>query len=247
MPGLLEGKNVVVTGGGRGIGSKIIEMVISEGGNAAFLDIEEPKAYPRGALFQKADISKEEDVKESFLNIEKELGDVYGLVNNAAISHPPVPGEDVSADLLHRVFAINVFGAFYSTKYALRSMLKIGKGSVVSISSVIGKVGSKNSSVYASSKAALLGMTKSNAVTYASKHIRFNAVLPGYVETPLIEEAARKSGDYETYMKNLISLHPVGRLGNAEEIAGLVVYLLSEESSFITGSEIVIDGGYTSI
>jgi len=118
---------------------------------------------------------------------------------------------------------------------------------VVSISSVIGKVGSKNSSVYASSKAALLGMTKSNAVTYASRHIRFNAVLPGYVETPLIEEAARKSGDYETYMKNLISLHPVGRLGNAEEIAGLVVYLLSEKSSFITGSEIVIDGGYTSI
>jgi NAD(P)-dependent dehydrogenase (short-subunit alcohol dehydrogenase family) len=100
MPGLLEGKNVVVTGGGRGIGSKIIEMVISEGGNAAFLDIEEPKAYPRGALFQKADISKEEDVKESFLNIEKELGDVYGLVNNAVISHPPVPGEDVTADLL---------------------------------------------------------------------------------------------------------------------------------------------------
>jgi NAD(P)-dependent dehydrogenase (short-subunit alcohol dehydrogenase family) len=247
MAGLLDGKNIVVTGGARGIGSKIIKMAISEGGNVAFLDIEEPVTYPKDALFIKTDVSKEEDVRESFSKIEDKLGSVYGLVNNAAISHTPIPAEEVTRDLISRVFSINVFGTFFCTKYALLSMLKIGRGSVVNVSSVIGKVGSRNSSVYASSKAALLGMTKSNAVTYASRNIRFNAILPGYVSTPLIDEAASKSGDYESYIKNLISLHPLGRLGNPEEIAGLVVYLLSERSSFITGSEIVIDGGYTSI
>jgi NAD(P)-dependent dehydrogenase (short-subunit alcohol dehydrogenase family) len=248
MVKILDNNIVVITGGSSGIGYATVKKVIEYGGIPVILDKETPELSDGDNYeYIRTDISNEEEVKEAFKQIEERLGLTYGLVNNAAISPKPSPSEDISDEILKKTFSINVFGTFYCNKYAIMQMLKLGKGSIVNISSVIGKVGSKNTSIYAASKSALIGMTKSDAITYSSKNIRFNALLPGFVDTPLIKSNARNSGNPELYYENLKLLHPIGRLAKAEEIAEMIVFLISERSSFITGSEIVIDGGYTSI
>ncbi|MGC8655859.1 MAG: SDR family NAD(P)-dependent oxidoreductase [Thermoplasmata archaeon] len=248
MEKILDNNIVVVTGGSGGIGYATVKKVRENGGIPVILDKETPELSDGNNYeYIRTDISNEEEVKEAFKKIEDRFGLTYGLVNNAAISPQPSPSENISDEVLRRTFSINVFGTFYCNKYAIMQMLKLGKGSVVNVSSVIGKVGSKNTSIYAASKSALIGMTKSDAITYSSKNIRFNVLLPGFVDTPLIENNARNSGNPVLYYENLKSLHPIGRLAKAEEIAELIVFLISERSSFVTGSEIVIDGGYTSV
>lgn len=248
MENTLNDRIVVVTGGSSGIGLSAVNEVARMGGIPVILDVNPPEKEPEFRYeYIKTDVSAEEEVKDAFKEIGDRIGDVYGLVNNAAISPTPSGSEEIDGEILKRVFSVNVFGAFYCNKYAIPHMLKLGLGSVVNVSSVIGRVGSRNGAIYAASKSALVGMTKSDAITYSLKNIRFNVILPGYVETPLIERNANKSGNPEKYYSNLTSLHPLGRLAKPKEIADLIVFLLSEQSSFITGSEIVIDGGYTSI
>ncbi len=248
MENMLNKSIIVITGGASGIGLSTALAVKKNGGLPIVFDVNPAGIMKENGITAiKVDVSKEKEVEDAFRLVEEKYGLVYGLVNNAAMSPSPEPADNISREVLLNTFAVNVFGAFYCTKYAVRQMLNLGRGSVVNISSVIGKVGSKNTSIYASSKAALIGMTKSDAITYASRNIRFNAVLPGYVMTPLIKNNADRSGNAENYYSTLKSLHPVGRLADPNEIAEIILFLLSENSSFITGSEIVIDGGYTSV
>ncbi len=248
MEKILDNRIVVITGGSSGIGLATVKKIKENGGIPIILDLESPKS-PEDNKFEfiETDVSNEDGVKNAFRKIEEKFGFTYGLVNNAAISPKPSTSENIYDEILRKTFSVNVFGAFYCNKYAITHMLKLGKGSVVNISSVIGKVGSKNTSIYAASKSALIGMTKSDAITYSLKNIRFNVILPGYVNTPLIENNAKNSGNIESYYENLKSLHPMGRIATPDEIAETIVFLLSDRSSFITGSEIIIDGGYTSI
>ncbi|MEM0127525.1 MAG: SDR family oxidoreductase [Thermoplasmatales archaeon] len=241
----LKGEVVVITGGSSGIGDATAELCIEENAKVVILDLEKPKSN-KGGIFYKVDVSYEEQVADAFERIEKEIGPVTALVNNAGISPKAVPSEDVNADEILRTFSVNVFGVMYCNKYAIKQMKEAGHGSIVNVSSVIGVVGSKNSAVYAASKAAILGLTKADAITYSSHNIRVNAVVPGYAKTPLIEKASMSSGDPSLYYDNLTKKHPIGRLAEPKEIAQAILFLLSKRASFVTGSEFVVDGGYTS-
>ncbi len=241
----LDGEIVVVTGGSSGIGESAVKLCKEKGAKVAIFDIEEPKVTHD--LYVKVDISKEEEVSKAFELVSSKLGRVTGLVNNAGISPKPTDTADIESSEIIRTFSINVFGALYCTKYAIRQMMESGHGSIVNVSSIIGLVGAMNSAIYAASKSALLGMTKADAVTYASKNIRVNAVLPGYARTPLIQKAAMNSGNPEKYIQNLEGKHAMGRIADPDEIAQAIVFLLSRKSSFVTGSELVVDGGYTSV
>lgn len=240
----LDGEIIVVTGGSSGIGESVARLCREAGAKVAILDIEQPKTDCD--LYVKTDVSKEEEVLKAFELISSKIGLVSGLVNNAGISPKPTDTTDIESSEILRTFSINVFGAIYCTKYAVRQMIKGGHGSIVNVSSVIGLVGAKNSAVYAASKSALLGMTKADAVTYALNNIRVNAVVPGYARTPLIQRAAMNSSDPQKYIQNLESKHAMGRIAEPHEIAQAIVFLLSKRSSFVTGSEFIVDGGYTS-
>ncbi|MEM4213383.1 MAG: SDR family oxidoreductase [Thermoplasmatales archaeon] len=242
----LKGEVIVVTGGSSGIGDAIVKLCVEEKANVAILDLEKPRA-DRGGAFYRVDVSEEAQVADSFRRIREEMGPVTGLVNNAGISPKSVPSESVEKEDILKTFGVNVFGPMFCNKYAIMQMKEAGHGSIVNISSVIGVVGSKNSSVYAASKAALIGMTKADAITYSQDNIRVNAVIPGYVHTPLIEKASIRSGDPNGFYDALKAKHPVGRLAQPDEIAQAVVFLLSARSSFMTGSSLVVDGGYTAL
>ena len=139
-----------------------------------------------------------------------------------------------------KVIGINLSGVFYGMHYQIPAMLASGGGSIVNIASILGSVGTKNSPAYVAAKHGLVGLTKAAALEYADQKIRINSVGPGYIMTPLVTNALD-----ETAIKALVQLHPIGRLGTAEEVAEIVLWLSSSKSSFVTGSYYTMDGGYT--
>jgi NAD(P)-dependent dehydrogenase (short-subunit alcohol dehydrogenase family) len=140
---------------------------------------------------------------------------------------------------------INVKGVFFCTKYAMPHMLAAGKGSVIHMSSIYGLVGAADAPPYHASKGAVRLMAKTEALFYATRKVRVNSIHPGFIWTPMVEAFLSSQGDVETGRQYLNSLHPVGHLGEPDDIAWGVVYLASDESKFVTGTELVIDGGYT--
>lgn len=141
--------------------------------------------------------------------------------------------------------AVNVEGVFYCTKHAIPHMRASGGGSIVNLSSIYGLVGSADAPPYHASKGAVRLMSKTDAILYAGDGIRVNSVHPGYIWTPMVEEALAKRGDVEEQRKAAAALHPLGRIGEAGEVAQAILFLASDESSFVTGSELIVDGGYT--
>jgi len=177
--------------------------------------------------------------------VRDRFGSVDILVNNAGITGVRKPTHEITAEEWDRVMAVNVKGVFYCTKHAIPSMLAAGGGSIINIASVIGMVAYAAAPPYVASKAAVRLMSKTDALIYAKDGIRVNAIVPGYVWTPLIENALLAKGDVDAGKKALEALHPVGRLGEPLDIAYGILYLASDESKFVTGSDLVIDGGYT--
>jgi NAD(P)-dependent dehydrogenase (short-subunit alcohol dehydrogenase family) len=244
----LKNKVAIITGSGSGIGraaailfakqgAKVVVSDIHEGhGNAV---VDEIKNSGGEAFFIKADTSKPEEHQQLVEQTIKKYGALHIAVNNAGIGGPLGATADYPIDGWQNVININLSGLFYGLKYQIPAILKSGGGSIVNIASILGAAGTRMSPAYVSAKHGVVGLTKAAALEYADQKIRINAVDPGYINTPLVKNALD-----EATLKMLVGLHPIGRLGESEEIAELILWLGSDKSSFVTGSYYAADGGY---
>ena len=248
-----ENKVVVVTGGALGIGRETCLLLAKHGAKVAVTDIldkegetlvKEIKKSGGVAKYWHLDVSKEKEVEKVYAEVVKEFGKLDATVNNAGIAGADKPSHEVTEKEWDLVMGINVKGVFFCTKHSIPHMKKAGGGSIVNISSIYGIVGAADLPAYHASKGAVRLMSKTDAIQYAKDKIRVNSVHPGFIWTPLVEELGK--GDPK-FRKHLDSLHPIGHIGESIDIAYGILYLVSDESKFTTGSELVIDGGYTAI
>lgn len=191
------------------------------------------------------DVSKEAEVQQVFGEISQRWGKIDVLVNNAGISGVNKPTHEITEAEWNALMAINVTGVFLCTKHALPAMMNANSGSIIHLSSIYGLVGAPDSPPYHASKGAVRLMAKTDALLYAKYNIRVNSIHPGFIWTPMVEAYANQQAEPEVVKKNLESLHPIGHLGEPDDIAYGILYLASDESKFVTGAELVIDGGYT--
>lgn len=250
----VQNKVALVTGGGLGIGRATCILLAQEGAKVAVTDIldEEGKKLVQKitkdggeAQYWHLDVSQESQVQQVFAEVSQKWGKIDVLVNNAGISGVDKPTHEITAEEWNRLMAINVNGVFFCTKHAIPIMMNIGGGSIINLSSIYGLVSAPDIPAYHASKGAVRLMTKTDALLYATNKIRVNSVHPGFIWTPLVENYLKQQGDVETGRKKLDSLHPIGHVGEPDDIAYGILYLASDESKFMTGSELVIDGGYT--
>lgn len=253
--GRVAEKVVLVTGGALGIGRAACEMLAREGAKVAVTDIADEqgqalvaqiKADGGVAEYWHLDTASEENVQTVFADVEQTYGPIEVLVNNAGIAGVNKPTDEIDAAQWNQVMDINVRGVFFCTKHAIGQMKTIGRGSIINLSSIYGLVGAADLPPYHASKGAVTLMTKNDALLYAKDKIRVNSVHPGFIWTPLVEDLAKASNEgVDAFRAQLDSRHPIGHVGEPDDIAHGIVYLASDESKFITGSELVIDGGYT--
>ena len=246
----LEGKVALISGGSRGMGAYEAELFVQEGAKVVVGDVREDEGHSLvdkiiksggDAVFVRLDVTSEADWTAAVNEAANRYGKLDVLVNNAGVSARGSI-EETSVEDWDRVMGINSKGVFLGTRSAIPEMRKAGGGSIINISSQLGLVGMGESSPqYQASKGAVRIFSKSAAIQYASEGIRVNSVHPGPVVTPMTE--ARRSDD--EVRKRMISRIPLGRYGESEDVAYGVLYLASDESSFVTGSELVIDGGWT--
>lgn len=240
------GRNVAVTGGGKGIGLACVQAFAREGARVAMIDVDESAKTEAAnigqqARFYRADVSKWADVESTFRQITSDLGNLSVLINNAGIQTYANVIDTSEADW-DRVMNTNLKSAFLCSKAALPSMLALGKGVIINMSSVQAFVSQNIVAAYTTSKTALLGLTRSIAVDFAPK-VRCVAVCPGTVDTPMLRDSFALSPDPDAVRQECNEMHPVKRIGTPEEIAALCLYLASDEAGFITGQPIRIDGG----
>jgi NAD(P)-dependent dehydrogenase (short-subunit alcohol dehydrogenase family) len=244
-----DNKTAIVTGGASGIGASVAEELAASGATVIVADLKQEACDAEVEKLTKAggkaygfvaDVSDAEQVKAMVDFAVEKTGGLHLLVNNAGIGGEAAPVGEMSIEGWHNLMGVNLHGVFYGMRYAIPAMLKSGGGSIVNMASILGSVGFAGSSAYVASKHALLGLTKSAAIEYSAQGIRVNSVGPGFIKTPLLDANL----DADT-MKALASAHPIGRMGEADEVAALVTFLLSDRASFITGSYHLVDGAYT--
>jgi NAD(P)-dependent dehydrogenase (short-subunit alcohol dehydrogenase family) len=250
----LKGKVALITGGAKGIGKSASMLMAREGAKVAVTDvdddagkaaIEEIRSAGGDAEYWRLDVSKESEVKRVFNEVEKRFGPVTALVANAGIGGANKPPHELTEEEWDAVQAVNVKGVFFCTKYAVPQMKKAGGGSIINMSSIYGLVGAPDAPPYHASKGAVRLMSKTDALFYAKDKIRVNSVHPGFIWTHMVEQHLNTMPDPDAAKQGLVSLHPLGHLGEPDDIGWACVFLASDESKFITGSEVVIDGGYT--
>lgn len=250
----VQGKVAVVTGGSSGIGRATCLLLAKEGACVAVTDIaekegrglvEEITAKGGQAEYWHLNVTQEASVKQVVSEVREKWGKIDILVNNAGIVGINKPTHEIAEDEWNALMAINVNGVFLCTKHVLISMLETGGGSIINLSSVYGLVGGPDMPPYHASKGAVRLMSKTDALLYAKNKIRVNSVHPAFIWTPLVEKLLAEQGDVTEGRKILDSLHPVGHMGEPDDVAYGILYLASDESKFVTGSELVIDGGYT--
>lgn len=246
----LTGRIAVVTGAARGIGLAAVEALAEAGATVVLTDMNpDLLAAATQAMAAKGhtvdsevlDVTDAKAVQAVHDAILSRHGRVDVLVNNAGIAISNHPAETMADEVWNKVIDVNLNGVFYGMKYQIAAMLASGGGAIVNMSSILGSVGWANAAPYVAAKHALVGLTRTAALEYAGQDVRVNAVGPAFIDTPLLagfDEAAR---DW------LIAKHPAGRLGRATEVSALVLFLLSEQAGFITGSYHLVDGGYTAL
>ncbi|GEC90655.1 MULTISPECIES: SDR family NAD(P)-dependent oxidoreductase [Brevibacillus] len=243
----LEGKVAIVTGGASGIGETTVRLFAKEGAKVVIADFsprgnelaEELNQAGFDALFVKTDVTKEDEVKNMVSTTVEKYGKVDILFANAGIAKD-APGHLLSMDDWQRTIDINLTGVFLCDKYVIEQMLAQGTGgAIVNCGSIHSHAGKAGVTAYSSAKGGVKLLTQTLGLTYAKQGIRVNAVCPGYIDTPLI------AGRNEALNEHLIGLHPMGRLGKPEEVAKAVLFLASDDASFVTGTSLLVDGGYT--
>ena len=248
----LVGKTAIVTGAGSGIGRAIALAYAREGARLALVGrrkerleavAEEAGGSP---LVIPADISRQSDIDRVMNEVAERLGPLNVLVNNAGLLHIGT-AEQITEAQWDATFNVNVRGLWLMSRSALPYMRKAAGGSIVNVASVLGINGARNRASYAPSKGAVILLTKCMAIDHGAEKIRVNAICPSFVETELTADVLRKSPDPEAVRRERIGVHPIGRLGQPEDMAGLAVYLASEESSWVTGAVLPVDGGYLAV
>lgn len=250
----LSGKVAVITGAALGIGRATALRMAEEGAAVAVTDVlaaevgefaDELVGRGFDACGWALDVSKEADVKRVMGEIASRFGQIDILVNNAGVAGTNKPTDQVTEAEWDWVQAINVKGVFFCTKHAIPPMRRAGAGSIINLSSIYGLISAPDVPPYHASKGAVRLMTKTDALIYAPERIRVNSIHPGFIWTPMVEGFLGDQGDVAEGRKAADALHPLGHMGEPDDIAWGCVYLASDEAKFITGTELVIDGGYT--
>jgi meso-butanediol dehydrogenase/(S,S)-butanediol dehydrogenase/diacetyl reductase len=250
--GRLDGKVAIVTGAGGGIGRAMVVRFAEEGAAVVAADVNKERVAETARLAREqgeashkvVDVSQPEQVEQLVATAVERHGKLTTICNNAAVS---IPGDvtDVSVEDFDRTIAVNLRGVFLGCKYAVPALLEAGGGSIVNTGSVNSLVAEPFLSAYVASKGGVLMLSKAVALDFADKGIRCNCLCPGWVDTPINHPHAERMGGLEGVLETLPAWQPIGRQGYPEEIAAAAVYLASDESAFMTGSALVIDGAMT--
>jgi NAD(P)-dependent dehydrogenase (short-subunit alcohol dehydrogenase family) len=247
----LADKVAIITGGSSGIGFSTALAFTGARCKVVIADILERESeetvrtiHEAGgeALFVQTDVSQSSQVERMVMTTLERFGRLDFAFNNAGIGGPALPTAEYTEPMWRKVLDVNLNGVWLCMKHEIPALLKSGGGAIVNMASILGQVGFANAPAYVTSKHGVIGLTKAAAIEYASQNIRVNAVCPGFIETPLIEEAGIRRGT-EVY-EHIRNMHAMKRLGSPDEVAGVVLFLCSEAAAFITGEAILIDGGY---
>lgn len=249
-----ERKVAIVTGGATGIGRAAAVAFAREGANVVVADVntregEETVRLIRDAggdaIFARTDVSRSADWQRLVDDVMNTYGRIDVLFNNAGIAGASGATADYAEEAFDKVIAINLKGVWLGMKAVIPQMVKQGKGAIVNNASILGLVGFASAVAYTASKHAVIGMTKVAALEYARSGIRINAVCPGFIKTPMVEQGLKQMGDVQQMSAQIAQLHAGGRMGEPEEVANLALFLSSDEASFLTGAAYLVDGGYT--
>ena len=251
----VAGKVAIVTGGAMGIGQACAELLAAEGAAVAVTDrkadagkkvVDALSALGHRVIFMEHDVSREDEWERVISEVVSSFGKLDILVNNAGVGRYG-DAEHTALEDWHRLLGVNLDGVFLGVKHAIPAMRAAGGGSIINISSILGLVGDPQAVAYNASKGAVRMLTKSAALYCARERngIRVNSVHPGYIWTPMVENALRSTANPDEMKHAIEALHPVGHMGVSMDVAYGVLYLAADESVFVTGSELVIDGGYT--
>ncbi|MFC1921484.1 SDR family NAD(P)-dependent oxidoreductase [Chloroflexota bacterium] len=249
----VKDKAAIVTGGASGIGRAAAVLLAKEGAKVAVTDIsdDDGKTVINEILtaggtadYWHMDVADEKEVEEVFADINGKYGKINILVNNAGIPGSMTPTHELPTEEWKRVIDIDLNGVFYCTKHVINHMKKAGGGSIVNMSSMLGLIGGADIAYHAA-KGGVRLMTKSDATVYAPDNIRVNSIHPGYIMTPLFQNVAKNSGIGEqAFYKQITDGIPAGRLGQPEDVARTILWLASDDSDYITGLEVIVDGGF---
>lgn len=243
---LLQDKVALVTGAGSGIGRAVAIKYAAEGAKVVVSDINQKggdetvatiKEAGGDAIFIHADTSSAADNEALVAATVKQYGALHIACNNAGVGAPPADVGDYEIANWDKVIGINLSGVFYGLRYQIPAMLAAGGGAIVNMASILGQVATRQNSAYVAAKHGVVGLTKAAALEYATRGIRVNSVGPGYIDTPLLQTMSDEA------RAPLIAQHPIGRLGESDEVAELVVWLSSDKASFVTASYYAVDGG----
>jgi NAD(P)-dependent dehydrogenase (short-subunit alcohol dehydrogenase family) len=235
--GKLEAKVALVSGAAQGIGRAVAELFAEEGALVYAGDIKDV-ASGKGIEPVTLDVTKPDDWKRVVDAIVAKRGQIDVLINNAGIVRAYGQVADTELDDFNAVVSVNLTGAFLGMKAVLAPMRKARKGSIVNFSSIWGNVGVGGAAAYSAGKGGVRNLTKNAAISYAAENIRVNSVHPGLIRTPLVEAQSDEMN------AGIIAATPMGRMGTPREVANVCLFLASDDSSFVTGSELIVDGGY---
>ena len=252
--GRVAGKVALVTGAAMGLGAETARRLAREGAAVMLTDVADERAdevlrgiHAEGgrAEYHHQDVASEQGWADVVAATKAAFGGLHVLVNNAGVAGESTPLADLPFDHWRRILSVNLDGVFLGMRACGPVIAESGGGSVINLSSILGKVGLPNAGAYCASKGGVLLLTKAAALEWAPLGIRVNSVHPGFIDTPMVATALQQAENGNEMRDQLIAAHPIGRFGVPREIADAILFLASDESSFMTGAELVVDGGYT--